>query len=252
MRRASNLAHARPVLQVAPERREAGADLRALQVARELVAVARQPVADHRPAHQHAAHVALAERRLEVVLGGALEAREGPLRQVLLVEEEDEHALVGARRRHDGRRRGLRHRGSGPPHGRHGRALDAVDGLDRLRLAVLQHLEVVGREVGDEPALAVGDDGVHLDDDRGAVEGLGGGCGRRRLLRARGQERRAGGEEKDDTRADDGTLRHDGSFAVQPRSKTWATRYFLVACFSRSMAALALALSGPPCFRYAS
>ena len=54
--------------------------------------------------------------------------------------------------------------------GREERPLDALDrdvdereGADRLRLAILEDLEVFLLEVADEPALLVGDDGVDLD-----------------------------------------------------------------------------------------
>jgi hypothetical protein len=42
--------------------------------------------------------------------------------------------------------------------------------LDRLRLAILQDLEVVGRETADEVSLSVGDRHVHIDEVDGGLE----------------------------------------------------------------------------------
>ena len=62
--------------------------------------------------------------------------------------------------------------------------LDQLELLDRLRLAVLEDLEVGLRQVGDRLVLPVGDDDVDADEVDAAAE--------RRLLRRRPAERRPG------------------------------------------------------------
>ena len=62
------------------------------------------------------------------------------------------------------------------------RQVDEREGADGLTLPVLEHLEVVLRQVADEPALCVGDERVDLDVLDLGLEGGGLERGRRLLL----------------------------------------------------------------------
>jgi len=83
--------------------------------------------------------------------------------------------------------------------------------IDRLRCAVLEHLELVGSKILEDPALLVGDDRIHFDERdvdvvahrrRRWLLRTGGagccGCGEGGVLRRRGGDENSGGHQGDE------------------------------------------------------
>ena len=123
----------------------------------------------------HRGEVVGAEILLDEILQGRLHARRGRERRVQIVEDDHVDTSLGAGIAPDVRLdRGVRKE---RPLGAFDRNVDRREGGDLLRPAVLPHLEVVDREIGDGVALRIGDHRVDLDVVDFDAEGR-----RRRLL----------------------------------------------------------------------
>ena len=140
----------------------------------QLLTIVRHPVLPQAAVDVHAAEVCRTELLVHELRCAVLDPRDDGRRQVLRIEDQQEHApsgLIGRPRQDDGRRQiARRHRCFG----------DEVEVLNRLRLALLEHFEVVRGQAGHEPAVLVLHDDVDFDQARGRSEHAG-----RRFLRPR-------------------------------------------------------------------
>src|SRR5262249_15981721 len=155
---------------------------------------------DERAVHVDARHVVRAELIVDEVRRALLQLQQRVRRQMFAVEEQDHDSTVGAigRSRQD----------HVPPPFAPDLGLfgDEVEVLNRLRLALFEHFEVVRRQAGHEPALLVARDDVHLDERRRGLE--------RRLLR---RESGGGdGDEHDEHRFHGVTLAMNRSYLFLP------------------------------------